>query len=140
MGLLSVLSVIFFIIAFFSTKERIQPDPQQKTSLGQDLSDLFKNRPWVVLFLATLFYFAAIVIRGNVMLPYFRYVAGNAEPLLVVQRIWARCADRRRCLLHGRSQARGQAPALYREHDPGRRLQRGAAVHFAARDDPDHRD
>ncbi len=30
-----------------------------------------------MLFLATLFYFAAIVIRGNVMLPYCRYVAGN---------------------------------------------------------------
>ena len=79
MGLLSVLSVLFFIIAFFATKERIQPDPQQKTNLGQDLSDLFKNRPWVVLFLATLFYFAAIVIRGNVMLPYFRFVAGNVD-------------------------------------------------------------
>jgi glycoside/pentoside/hexuronide:cation symporter, GPH family len=79
MGLLSVLSVIFFIVAFFATKERIQPDPQQQTSLSQDLDDLFKNRPWVVLFLATLFYFAAIVIRGNVMLPYFRYVAGNVD-------------------------------------------------------------
>jgi glycoside/pentoside/hexuronide:cation symporter, GPH family len=79
MGLLSALSVIFFIVAFVSTKERIQPDPQQKTSLGQDLSDLFGNPSWVVLFLATLFYFAAIVIRGNVMLPYFRYVAGNAN-------------------------------------------------------------
>lgn len=79
MGSLSALSVIFFVIAFLSTKERIQPDPQQKTSLGQDLSDLFRNRPWVVLFVATLFYFAAIVIRGNVMLPYFRYVAGKAS-------------------------------------------------------------
>jgi GPH family glycoside/pentoside/hexuronide:cation symporter len=79
MGLLSALSVIFFIVAFFATKERIQPDPQQKTDLGQDLSDLFKNRPWIVLFLATLFYFAAIVIRGNVMLPYFRFVAGNVD-------------------------------------------------------------
>jgi sugar (glycoside-pentoside-hexuronide) transporter len=79
MGLLSALSVIFFIVAFFSTKERIQPDPQQKTSLSQDLADLFRNRPWIVLFLATLFYFAAIVVRGNVMLPYFRYVAGNVD-------------------------------------------------------------
>jgi len=79
MGLLSALSVVFFVIAFLSTKERIQPDPQQKSSLGRDLADLFSNRPWVVLFLATLFYFAAIVIRGNVMLPYFRYVAGNAS-------------------------------------------------------------
>ena len=64
MGLLSALSVVFFIVAFFATKE---------------LSDLFKNRPWIVLFLATLFYFAAIVIRGNVMLPYFRFVAGNVD-------------------------------------------------------------
>jgi sugar (glycoside-pentoside-hexuronide) transporter len=79
MGLLSALSVVFFVIAFFSTKERVQPNPQQKTSLGQDLSDLFSNRPWIALFLATLFYFAAIVIRGNVMLPYFRYVADRTE-------------------------------------------------------------
>jgi glycoside/pentoside/hexuronide:cation symporter, GPH family len=79
MGLLSLLSVVFFVIAFFSTKERVQPPPQQKGALGQDLADLFRNRPWIVLFLATLFYFAAIVIRGNVMLPYFRYVAGNAN-------------------------------------------------------------
>ena len=79
MGLLSALSVVFFLIAFAVTKERIQPDPQQKTSLGQDLSDLLRNRPWVLLFLATLFYFAAIVIRGNVMLPYFRFVANNVD-------------------------------------------------------------
>jgi GPH family glycoside/pentoside/hexuronide:cation symporter len=79
MGLLSVLSVIFFIIAFFTTKERIQPDPQQKTSLGLDLSDILRNRSWVVLFLVTLFYFAAILVRGNVMLPYFRFVAGDVD-------------------------------------------------------------
>jgi len=77
MGVLSILSIVFFVIAFFATKERIQPDPEQKSDLGQDLSDLFKNRPWVVLFMATLCYFAAIVIRGNVMLPYSRFLAGN---------------------------------------------------------------
>lgn len=78
MGLLSALSVVFFVVAFFVSKERIQPDPQQKSSLGQDLSDLFKNGPWIALFLACLFYFAAIVIRGNVMLPYFRYLSMDA--------------------------------------------------------------
>jgi Na+/melibiose symporter-like transporter len=30
MGLLSVVSVVFFIITFLTTKERIQPNPQQK--------------------------------------------------------------------------------------------------------------
>ncbi len=78
MGLFSVLSIVFFVIAFFATKERIQPDPKQKTSLARDMSDLFSNRPWVVLFLATLFYFAALAVRGSVMLPYFRYLAGDA--------------------------------------------------------------
>jgi Na+/melibiose symporter-like transporter len=33
----------------------------------------------MVLFLATLFYFAAILVRGNVMLPYFRFVSGNVD-------------------------------------------------------------
>jgi sugar (glycoside-pentoside-hexuronide) transporter len=84
MGLLAALSVVFFIISFFATKERIQPDPEQKTSLGQDLSDLFSNRPWIVLFLVTLFYFSAILVRGNVMLPYFRFVAGNVSCSLEV--------------------------------------------------------
>ncbi len=78
-GLLSVLSIAFFVIAFFATKERIQPDPQQKTSLGQDLSDLLSNRPWIALFLVTLFYFSAILVRGNVMLPYFRFIAGDVS-------------------------------------------------------------
>jgi sugar (glycoside-pentoside-hexuronide) transporter len=79
MGLLCLLGVIFFVITFFVTKERIQPDPQQKVSLGQSLSDLFQNRPWVVLFLVTLFYFTAILVRGNVMPPYFRFVVGNVK-------------------------------------------------------------
>lgn len=79
MGLLSVLSVIFFFITFFTTKERIQPDPAQKSSLGQDMSDLIANKPWVILFLVTTFYFIAVLIRGNVMLPYFRYVANNVD-------------------------------------------------------------
>jgi Na+/melibiose symporter-like transporter len=79
MGLLSILSVIFFLIAFASSKERIQPNPQQKTSLGQDLADLLSNPAWIVLFLATTFYFAALAMRGSVMLPYFKYNAGNED-------------------------------------------------------------
>jgi len=79
MGLLSVLSVIFFLIAFASSKERIQPNPQQQTSLTLDLKDLFSNRPWVVLFVVTTFYFAAIAMRGSVMLPFFKYNAGNQD-------------------------------------------------------------
>jgi glycoside/pentoside/hexuronide:cation symporter, GPH family len=77
MGLFSLLCILFFFIAFASTKERILPDPAQETSLGQDLNDLVKNGPWIALFLVTTFYFMAIAIRGSVMLPFFKYNAGN---------------------------------------------------------------
>jgi len=79
MGLLLTLSILFFIIAFATTKERIQPDPEQQTSLSQDLRDLFSNFPWVILFLATTFYFAALAMRGGVMLAFFKYNAGNEK-------------------------------------------------------------
>ena len=77
MGIFLVTSVIMFLIAFAVSKERIQPDPKQKSSVGQDLSDLLKNGPWIALFLVTTLYFIALMIRGSLMLPYFKYCAGN---------------------------------------------------------------
>ncbi|KAA6461188.1 MFS transporter [Acidobacteria bacterium AB60] len=77
MGSYLALSIILFLIAFAVTKERIQPAATQKSSVGQDLSDLMKNGPWITLFLITVFYFTALLIRGNVMLPYFESCAGN---------------------------------------------------------------
>jgi glycoside/pentoside/hexuronide:cation symporter, GPH family len=77
MGIFLVTSVAMFLIAFAVSKERIQPDPQQKTSVGRDLADLMKNGPWIALFLVTTFYFIALMIRGSLMLPYFKYCAGN---------------------------------------------------------------
>lgn len=79
MGLFSVLCVIFFMVTFATTKERIQPDPQQKASLTQDLADLFKNGSWIALFSVTTFYFMAISIRGSVMLPFFKYCSGQEQ-------------------------------------------------------------
>jgi sugar (glycoside-pentoside-hexuronide) transporter len=77
MGIFLSISVVFFLVAFAVTKERIQPDPKQKSSVAQDLADLLKNGPWIILFLVTTFYFIALMIRGSVMLPYFKYCAGN---------------------------------------------------------------
>jgi sugar (glycoside-pentoside-hexuronide) transporter len=77
MGIFSALCVVMFLIAFATTKERIQPDPGQKSSLAQDLSGLIRNGPWVALFLATTCYFAAIVMRSGVMLQFFTYNAHN---------------------------------------------------------------
>jgi len=77
MGIFSSLCVVMFLITFFTTKERIQPDPGQQSSFARDLADLTKNLPWIALFLATTCYFTAIVMRSSVMLPYFTYNAHN---------------------------------------------------------------
>jgi GPH family glycoside/pentoside/hexuronide:cation symporter len=77
MGSFLGLSIVLFLIAFSVTKERIQPDARQETSVMKDLGDLIHNGPWVTLFLVTVFYFTALLIRGNVMLPYFENCAGN---------------------------------------------------------------
>jgi GPH family glycoside/pentoside/hexuronide:cation symporter len=77
MGIFLLTSVVMFLIAFAVSKERIQPDPKQDSSVLQDLSDLMKNGPWIALFLVTTFYFIALMIRGSLMLPYFKYCAGN---------------------------------------------------------------
>jgi sugar (glycoside-pentoside-hexuronide) transporter len=40
MGIFCALAVVFFFITFLTTKERVKPDPKQKSSLKQDISDL----------------------------------------------------------------------------------------------------
>lgn len=77
MGFFSIVGALLFVVAFAVSKERIEPDPQQITSVRQDLADLMKNGPWIALFLVTTFYFIAVSIRSSVMLPFFIYCAGN---------------------------------------------------------------
>jgi len=67
------LAVVFFFITFFTTKERVKPDPKQKTSLKQDLSDLLHNRQWLAIFFLTVFIFIYLALRGSVTLYYFTY-------------------------------------------------------------------
>jgi len=73
MGIFCILAVLFFIITFLSTKERIKPDPKQKTSLKQDISDLMKNKPWVIMFLVFVFMFIFLAIRNGILLYFFKY-------------------------------------------------------------------
>lgn len=83
MGLFGVLAAIFFVITFATTKERIQPDPNQKTSLGQDIKDLGKNGPWIVLFCVTVLIFIGLSMRVGTMVYYFTYNVGDPKLLSV---------------------------------------------------------
>jgi glycoside/pentoside/hexuronide:cation symporter, GPH family len=73
MGIFSALAVVFFVITFFTTKERVQADPTQKSSIRQDFADLGRNRPWLAVFALTIFVFITLSMRGGVMVYYFKY-------------------------------------------------------------------
>ncbi len=73
MGIFSALAIIFFFITFFTTKERIKPDPKQDSNLKQDISDLLKNRPWLIMFLVFIMMFIFLGIRNSILLYFFKY-------------------------------------------------------------------
>ena len=61
------------------TKERIQPIAKEKTPIKDDLRDLSKNVPWMVLFAATILFILFICIRLSVTAHYFKYFVGEQE-------------------------------------------------------------
>lgn len=79
MGIFSVLAVVFFVITFATTRERIQPPPDQRSSVAQDFKDLAGNGPWVAMFFLTIFLFVTLALRGGVMLYYFKYYVGRED-------------------------------------------------------------
>lgn len=72
-GVFALLAVVFFLITFLSTRERIHPDPRQKSSPKQDFADLLKNGPWISMFVLTLFLFITLALWGSAMFYYFTY-------------------------------------------------------------------
>ena len=79
MGVWGLLAVIFFTITFASTKERISPSPRQRSTLFQDLSDLFRNGPWIALFILGVLIYVQLALRGGSMLYYFSHYLDRAD-------------------------------------------------------------
>jgi GPH family glycoside/pentoside/hexuronide:cation symporter len=79
MGIFSALAVLFFIITFATTRERVHPDPTQKSSIRQDFADLLTNGPWKVMFALTIILFITLALRGGVMVYFFKYYVGRED-------------------------------------------------------------
>jgi GPH family glycoside/pentoside/hexuronide:cation symporter len=79
MGIFSALAVVFFIITFATTRERVRPDPAQKSSIRQDFADLVGNGPWKAMFALTIILFVTLALRGGVMVYFFKYYVGRED-------------------------------------------------------------
>ncbi|MDL5513497.1 glycoside-pentoside-hexuronide (GPH):cation symporter [Arenibacter sp. M-2] len=68
---LAIIGTVMLLITFFTTKERIIPKPEQSSSLAEDIKDLFKNRPWVIILSVTTLVFITLALKGGAYVYYF---------------------------------------------------------------------
>lgn len=69
----AIVGVSCFIITFLTTKERIVPPVSERNTISQDLSDLVKNKPWVIMLLLTILVFITLSLKGGMYIYYFKY-------------------------------------------------------------------
>ncbi|MBN2597900.1 MAG: MFS transporter [Marinifilaceae bacterium] len=77
--LFSVISFVLFMITFKTTKERVQPPKEQKESLKEDFQNLFKNKPWLILFFVGIISFIMFAMQNLSIAYYFKYYIGKEE-------------------------------------------------------------
>jgi len=75
--LLSVFLAFFLMVTFLTTKERVQPPKEQKTSLIKDLKDLIRNRPWIILLVIGLLFNVYNSIKQGIVVIYFTHYLHN---------------------------------------------------------------
>ncbi len=83
MIILSGLAVVLFFITFLTTKERVKPPKGQKTRLKDDLRDLIKNKPWLMIGSATIFQLTYVLIRTSCIIYYFTYFVQDQQVVLL---------------------------------------------------------
>ena len=68
---LAVIGTIMLLITFFTTKERIVPTEEQKSSVIEDLKDLITNKPWLIMLILTTLTFISLAMKGGSYVYYF---------------------------------------------------------------------
>jgi glycoside/pentoside/hexuronide:cation symporter, GPH family len=79
MTVLAIIGTMMLVICFLTTKERVIPKPEQKSSLKEDLSDLFKNKPWVIMLVVTTLVFITLAMKGGSYIYYFENYVDKTE-------------------------------------------------------------
>ncbi len=68
---MAAIGTVMLLITFLTTRERIIPRLEQKSSIKDDLSDLSKNRPWLIMLVLTILVFITLAMKGGSYVYYF---------------------------------------------------------------------
>jgi len=83
----AITGVIFFIITFLTTRERILPAQEEKSSVLTDLKDLSKNKPWLIMLALTILVFVTLALKGGMYIYYFKYYLNEAAQAAFLENI-----------------------------------------------------
>ena len=72
----AIVGTIFFVITFLTTKERIVST--EKSTVKEDLSDLFRNKPWILMLVITVLIFINLALKGGTYIFYFQNYVDKA--------------------------------------------------------------
>lgn len=81
MGVWGLAASALFLMTFLTTRERVVPLQTKGSNALQDLKDLTKNLPWILLFLLALFTMVAVTLRTGSAAYYFKYYVKRPELL-----------------------------------------------------------
>ena len=87
MTVLAIVGTIMLLITFLTTKERIIPKPEQKSSVIEDLGDLVKNKPWLIMLTLTLLVFTTLAMKGGSYIYYFENYVDKGQLAIFIQPI-----------------------------------------------------
>lgn len=82
MGVFGAIAIVLLIITFLTTRERVQPPKEQSKSFIGDLRDVSRNIPWIIIFVASVFWLIHNMIRNGMVAYYFDYVNGDGSKIL----------------------------------------------------------
>ncbi len=75
--LLSILLVIFLLITYFTTKERVRPTKESQGKVWDNLKDLIRNKPWLILLFTGFVFCIYNGIKQGVTVMYFKRYLHN---------------------------------------------------------------
>ena len=87
MTILAIVGTVMLLITFFTTKERIVPKPEQKSSVKEDLGDLIKNKPWLIMLTLTTLVFITLALKGGSYVYYFENYVDKEQLTIFIQPI-----------------------------------------------------
>jgi Na+/melibiose symporter-like transporter len=68
---LAIIGTVMLLITFFTTRERVVPTQEQKSTVAEDLADLVKNKPWIIMLSLTTLTFVSLAMKGGSYVYYF---------------------------------------------------------------------